>query len=131
MNILGKYKVNKITVQTDDGFKFVPFDEFIENSPEEEREEYERLQLTVYVIDESCCMLYYPDTSEDMIAMAKEEGFEYDDFGVILEKHKVKEENGEFYIENGMEDNEIHYSKITPDEDGDLIFDFVTLKKID
>jgi len=123
MNIFGKWLVHDVITFDEDGQeKHITADEINAMDDSEENADFKAM-LNMVIVVSADAMNTYLSIPEEQIAEAKAEGLEVTEYGALLESRAIKEEDGAYFYDSGIdgevgEEKVSPFVKLEPDEEG-------------
>ena len=118
MELLGIWRLKQMLTVKDGGFVKIGRAEIEALPDDEENHEYKQLLRADFIISETSLNVFYMPLEEEM-EMAKEEGLEITENGVLLDSFPTKIEDGKLLL--NYERDGAEYFPVEVDETGALI----------
>ena len=115
MELLGIWKLKEFVTADENGLRMIGVKEIEEMEDSEENREFKQMLRTDFILSEASLDLYYKPL-ESELEMAKEEGWEITEKGILMESYPAKIENGLLLLNYEKEGNE--YFPVEIDEEG-------------
>ena len=117
MELLGVWKLWEMVSADENGFKMISASDIEAMEDNEDNKEFKQLLRSDFIISENLLAVYYMPLDSEL-ELAKEEGLEITDKGVLVDSFPAKIENSQLFL--NYERDGVDYFPVELDDEGCL-----------